>query len=359
MDDYSPLRSLTEENLDKKALIFPIRTGLEYIEQNPLGNRGVGSQGGSYYSAENPPYGVTFTYYVKDVPKSPKDIRKEKEKEADKNNEDIDYPTYDEFVAEDTYEKSYFVFIIRDENAKEVNRIKTSAQKGLNRISWDLRYPTTTPIQLSHGQVGRYSNPNKGPLALPGNYTVELHISTNGKFEKLTEPVAFKVKALENSTLDRQSEEILAFKLDLSELRRSFRGTGNLLGELEKSLKYIKTAIQEYPNTEFAWMEEVKALETLIHDTKILMWGDSHKTSRDVEALPGAGGRIETIVWQTWYSTSNPTSTQKAQMALAKEEYMQILKNVDDVNKRIEAIEDKLDTKNVPYTPNRRDWKEE
>ena len=35
LDDYTPLRHLTDENLDKKAMIFPIRTGLEYIQQNP------------------------------------------------------------------------------------------------------------------------------------------------------------------------------------------------------------------------------------------------------------------------------------------------------------------------------------
>ena len=106
-------------------------------------------------------------------------------------------------------------------------------------------------------------------------------------------------------------------------------------------------------------MTEVKALETLIHDTKILMWGDSHKSSRDEESLPGAGGRIETIVYQVWYSTSNPTSTQKSQLSLAKDEYTVIRKNVDDVNARVEALEAKLDERGVPYTPDRGEWNEE
>ncbi len=359
LDDYTPLRHLSDENLDKKAMIFPIRTGLEYIEQNPLGLRGVGSQGASFFAANNPSFGVTFTYYVNEIPKSLKAERQSEEEKAKEAGLQINYPTYEEFVAEDNYEDAYFLFIIKDANGNEVRKLKSGARKGINRITWDMRYPTTTPIQLNQGKTGRYSNPNSGPLVLPGDYTVTLHMSVNGVFEQLTSATPFKVKALENSTLARQSEESLAFKQDLSEVRRSFRGTSNQLGELSNRLKYIKAAIQQYPNADLDWMSEVKSLEALIHDTEILMWGDSHKSSRDIETLPGAGGRIETIVYQVWYSTSNPTTTQREQLELAKDEYVQIRKNVDDVNARVEALELKLDSKGVPYTPDRGEWKEE
>lgn len=200
LDDYSPLRKLSTEMLTKDALVFPVRTALQYIESNPLGLRGTGSQGASHYAAKNPEYGVTFTYYVKDKPKSPKKLRQDKEKEVKKDGGDIDYPTYDEFVKEDNYEKSYLMFIIKDDAGNEVRKIKTGSKKGINRISWNMRYTATTPIRLQKGKTGRYSNPNEGPLVLPGIYSVELHQVDNGVFKKLTDAVSFEIKTLENSS---------------------------------------------------------------------------------------------------------------------------------------------------------------
>ncbi|MHC4886630.1 MAG: WD40/YVTN/BNR-like repeat-containing protein, partial [Planctomycetota bacterium] len=180
LDDYSPLRAVSKEVMDKKAGIFPIKPSLAYVESNPLGLRGVGSQGASMYSAPNPAFGATFTYYVKDKPKSPKEARQEKEKKAKEAGKDIDYPSYEDFVKEDTYEKAYRLFIVKDDKGKEVRKIRQSVSEGIQRVNWNLRYPPTTPIRTDTAKVGRYSSPNEGPLALPGNYTVELWQSDNG-----------------------------------------------------------------------------------------------------------------------------------------------------------------------------------
>lgn len=359
LDDYSPLRNLSKENLDKKAMIFPVKTALEYIESSPLGLTGRSSQGSGFYLAENPPFGATFTYYLKDAPQSPKSIRQSEEKKRKEAGQDITYPTYEQFVAEDNYEDPFLIFVIRDAAGNEVNRLKTGASTGVNRITWNLRYPSTVPVELHKSQPGRYSNPEEGPLALPGKYTVEIHLSNNGIFEKLTEPVSFEVKALENSSLARQSEEVLAFKKEVSELRRSFRGTANEFEQLRNSLAYIKTAIAEYPGADLSLMKEVQSLENLIELTYIQMWGDYHKSRREEETGPSTGDRIETIVWQCWYSTSNITSTQLEQFALAKEEYVGLRKNVDEIKSRIDTLESKLDAFGIPYTPGRDNWKKD
>lgn len=229
----------------------------------------------------------------------------------------------------------------------------------MNRITWNLRYPSTTPIRKMKGSVGRYSYPDEGPLVLPGMYTVEMYLSDNGVMKKMTEPQSFEVKALENSSLARQSAENLAFKKELSELRRRVRGTSNQMNELSDRLGHIKAAIQQYPDADLAWMKEVKALEKLMHDAEISLWGDYHKSSRDVETLPGAGGRLETIVYQCWYSTSNVTTTQKEQLAISKVEYAQIRSKVDEALNRIGELEKKMNLKGVPYTPARPDWKQD
>lgn len=359
LDDYAPLRELNKANLDKAAHIFTIKTALEYVESSPLGLSGTGSQGASHYAAPNPTFGATFTYYIKDVPTSLKAARQKAEKEAKDKGIDITYPTHDQFRAEDNYEDAYLIFIIKDAAGNEVNRFKNVASSGVNRVTWDLRYPTTNPIRLKEASVGRYSNPDVGPLVLPGKYSVELYLSDNGVLSKLHEPAAFEVKALENSSLARQTSENLAFKKELSELRRRVNGTGYQMNEVSGRLNFIESSIQQYPGADLNWMTEVKALQLIMHDIQIELWGDYHKARRDVETLSGTADRIETIVYQCWYSTSNVTNTQKEQFEIAKVEYAQIRMKLDELQKRLTDLEAKLDLNNIPYTPSRKDWKED
>lgn len=359
LDDYTPLRNLKKDDLEQAAKIFPIKTALTYVESNPLGLRGVGSQGASMYAAPNPEFGATFTYFIKEKPKSPKEERQAAEKKAKEAGNEIDYPSYEAFVAEDNYEEAYLLFVVKDEKGQEVRKIKTKVGEGVQRINWNLRYPAVTPIKLKEGETGRYSNPNEGPLALPGKYTVELWQSDNGVMEQLATSTPFEVVPLENSSLDRQTEANIAFKRELQELRRRMQGSSYEKNELDKRLKYIKMAIKTYPGADVAWMNEVKKLEKNSHDIRIAMWGDFHKSKRDVETVPGAASRLENIVWNTWYSTSDPTETNKAQYALAKEQYSTIRADLDKMKAAIVALEKKLDSQNVPYTPSRPNWKED
>lgn len=359
LDDYSPLRGLTKEALEADAKIFPVKKSLEYVESNPLGLRGVGSQGASMYAAPNPEFGATFTYFTKEKPKSPTEQRQEKEKKAKEDGVDIDYPTYEEFVAEDNYETAYLLFIIKDAAGNEVRKIEKPTSEGIQRVSWNLRYPTSTPIRTDVPTVGRYSSPDEGPLVIPGNYTVELWQSDNGVLTKLVDPTSFEVVPLENSSLDRQTAANIAFKQEVQELRRRIKGSDNELAELDKRLKHIKKAIQSYPGADIEWMKDVKALENSSHDVRIKMSGDHHKGKRDVETIPGTADRVDGIVWSSWYSTSDPTTTHKEQFELAKEEYTDIRTSLDDIRSAVQALESKLDSKSIPYTPHRPNWKED
>lgn len=359
LDDYTPLRKLAKEDLDADAKIFPVKRSLAYIESNPLGLKGVGGQGASMYAAPNPDFGATFTYYVKEQPKSPKEARQEEEKKAKEAGDDIDYPSYEEFVAEDTYEKAYLLFVVKDDAGNEVRKLRYPTSEGIQRVSWNLRYPPSTPIRTDTAKVGRYSSANEGPLAIPGNYTVELWQADNGKLTKLVEPTAFEVVALENSSLARQTEANLAFKKEVQELRRRIQGSGKEQGELDDRLKHIKQALLWYPGADLAWMKDVKALEKTSHDISLKMWGDDHRSQRDVETVPGTAYRLEGIVWDSWYSTSDPTSTHREQFELAKEEYVPLRASLDGYRDAVEALELKLDSKNIPYTPGRADWKED
>ena len=78
-----------------------------------------------------------------------------------------------------------------------------------------------------------------------------------------------------------------------------------------------------------------------------------------LETLPGIGSRIGVAVYQTWYSTSNPTTTQKEQYTIAKADYEQLKINVLAIKNKLIVIEEKLNVKGIPYTPNRENFREE
>ena len=85
LDDYSLLRGLKPETLAQESVLFPVRTALEYVPTRPYGLRGKGFQSSAFFTADNPPFGATFTYYLKDMHQDPKQKREEAEKEAARN----------------------------------------------------------------------------------------------------------------------------------------------------------------------------------------------------------------------------------------------------------------------------------
>ena len=88
LDDYSPLRESAADKLKEDSFhVFPIRRALWYAQADSLGGR-RGFQGDSFYSADNPPYGATFTYYSGKEFKTKKQLRKD----AEKKQKDGDVP---------------------------------------------------------------------------------------------------------------------------------------------------------------------------------------------------------------------------------------------------------------------------
>ena len=73
-----------------------------------------GSQGDSFFNAENPPFGAVFTCYLRDSLKTKKEERKEKEKKVKKAGGDNPYPGWDVLKEEDREEAPAIVFEIRD-----------------------------------------------------------------------------------------------------------------------------------------------------------------------------------------------------------------------------------------------------
>jgi hypothetical protein len=360
LDDYSPLRYLTEEILVKEGYIFPVKDSWMFHQSKPLGLRGNTFQGSSYFAAENPPVAAVFTYYLKNDIKTQKEKRKDVEKEIDKEGGEIEYPSFDKIRAEDDEVKPHLIFTISDNEGNVIIKLKQKAKKGVNRIIWDFKYPAKTPVQLQDPEFDNpFSEPDTGPLALPGTYMVSLSKFENGSITQLMPPVAFKTMALSNTTLPAEDKEALfRFQEEVAEFQRVVTGTVKILDELDTKLKYYYKVVNIMTRVPEELMENILILDLKLNDLKREINGDMSLSGRDFPIPPSILSRVNTIVYGLWSSTSAPTRTQFGSLEVARNEFEEVYIDIKKIyEKEIVEIESILEKAQAPWTPGRLpDW---
>ncbi|MEJ2722446.1 MAG: glycosyl hydrolase, partial [bacterium] len=113
-DDYSVLRHVSAEQLRQPATLFPVRKAWWYIERPVVGFSKKASQGAAYYTADNPPFGAIFTYYLAEGLKTKKTARQEKEKQLIKNEKNVPFPGWDELESERRQPEPTIWLTVRD-----------------------------------------------------------------------------------------------------------------------------------------------------------------------------------------------------------------------------------------------------
>ncbi len=361
LDDYTPLRELTTELLAKDAHVFPVKEALLFIEDSRINMAEKGFQGEQYFTVPNPEYGAIFTVHVGAELTTLKQKRKKQTEQLRKDGKDEIYPPIEDLRAEDRETEPYLLYIIKDSKGSTVQKIRGSAAKGMQRVAWNLRHTSTSPIVLKPSKAGIWDNPDLGMLALPGNYTVEIQKNENGVFSTFHPPVVFAVRPLYRQTLLAQNPTaVLAFQEEVAELQRAVKGTNSLYNESKEKLEFIQKAVEAYPTAPMELTKELKQLNDELYAIKLALYGDDTRSKREYETLPGIYDRLATVSYSTWYHTSEPTQTAKDQAAIAAEEFESILNRMKTVAGKIADIEKRLVDLKVPYTPGRgKDWGEE
>ncbi len=355
MDDYSPLQKMKKEDFDQKAKIFPIKDGIVYNASFPLGHKGKSFQGASFFQTDNPSVGATFTYYIKDEYRTLKQIRRDVEKEKMKNNQPVYYPSVDSMRLEDREEAAFLLFVITDEAGNAVRQLKAPAKKGLQRIVWDGRHELTAPVNFN---TPDYDNPyewiEQGALAIPGIYKVHIIKMQNGTAEKMTEPLAFAIKTLNNTTFSiKDKREADAFNKNLAEFRRVVQSCDSYRGEMKNKLKYIKQAALMKGGEALTIMKDVKATELELIELEEKFNGDKSLAKREFETLPGLNGILDGIVYSIWSTWQPSTTTWKEQYDKANNMFRPMYNTLKKVKGDIEGYEKKLEMWKAPYTPGR------
>jgi photosystem II stability/assembly factor-like uncharacterized protein len=241
LDDYSPLRDLSEEALAADAMLFTPRDGLMFMESFELGYNGKAFQGDAFYSAPNPPPGVVFTYYLGEGLETLRDARRAAEAEAEEAGEGVGYPSWEELRREDREQDPAIVLTIRDAAGDVVRRVSGPTGEGMSRVAWDMRYPAPDPVYLGARESHAFSSDPIGPMVAPGVYSATLSQRVRGEWTELAGPVSFETRPLGISTLPLPDPaEVLAFQRRAAELNRAIAGAVEVAGEAAERLRHLR-----------------------------------------------------------------------------------------------------------------------
>ncbi len=345
LDDYGFLRELVKQHKPQPDTnqVFKPRDSWWYFERGILGRSKRGTQGASYFLAPNPPYGTTFTYYLKDSFVSAIEKRQKAEKKAEKEGKDIDFPGWDALDTEILENKPTNYLYITDKTGNILNRLKLSNKKGFHRVTWNHTRFSKTDKQNHHG--------NPGIRVAPGSYKAYMvRIDKNGKIQKLTGNIDFNVKRLYQSSLPgKDLNEVAAFWQKFDELNarvnlfaNKFRKTRNALEKLQqaaiKSGKELKDIYTQLLNIK-------KDLDKI--DKK--MYGRKSKNEVGEKNDPTIFDRLNHVRMGIRNSSYGPTPAHLQSYQIAQKTLKKLENRLNkDITGLIE-IENQLKKAGIPY----------
>ncbi len=360
LDDYSLLRNLKKEDLNKSAIIFPVKESLMFIERFPLGLRDKGHLGSSYFSTPNPSVGAVFSYYLKDDIKTLKQKRADAEKAKYEKKQKVFYPSMDSLRMEDQQPEPYLLFTIKDEAGSVVRHLKAPAKKGLQRLVWNFRYGSPAPVnnRFTPAPDQLFGGPEEGHLAMPGQYTVTLSKYEDGVVTELVAPVKFSCKLLDQSSIPTDMSANVAFYKQVTKIRKAVSAAGDLMNIMDQRVRNINLAVQDMPAPAKSILEKSYALTKQLHDLRTRMNGDQTRGRRDFETIPAINERVSSIEGSVWSSTAPIPKTFKDSYDIAAKQFTVVLEDLKKTHASIEQLEKELELNSAPYTPGRwPEWK--
>ncbi|MCB2196789.1 MAG: glycosyl hydrolase [Bacteroidetes bacterium] len=352
LDDYAPLREINAELVNKSAHLFPVKDALMYVQTSKKYG-----QGATYYTAPNPEFGATFTYYLKEVPKTSKEARQEKEKELFEAGKPIPQPSWKELEDESKEVAPYLIFTIKDEDGYVVKKINKKPSKGVNRVTWDLKYAGTLPVNLSDDEFDPFKDDRGFWLVMPGKYKVSVSVYEKGEIKPLMDEKEFNVVALENTTLPAKDRNAMVqFQRDVAEMIRVMYGTMDYNEELIEKVNYLKQAIVLTPGADSELLVEAEKIEKRLEDIQFIFEGSTPKAS-DEEIPPRQvplANRLQYIIWGQSSSTSDITSTSKMAYEIVQEELPNLINQLEQIaTVDIKNLEQAIEKAKAPWTPGR------
>jgi photosystem II stability/assembly factor-like uncharacterized protein len=351
VDDYSPLRAATPAIQAKEATLLPVKDALTYIRYSRL-EGGKGAQGEMYFTADNPEFGATFSYFVKEGYKTLKQKREEAETEAEKKKTVPPYPTAEQLRAESEEVPPAMILTVTDGAGHVVRRLQGPASKGLHRVNWDLDGAGFFAMNSPGGGRGGF------PM-MPGSYKVSLAKRLSGKITDLAGPVSFAVRAEGEERLGGEERRELAdIRGRVARLQSAVQGSVEMTDTLDSRIGIAIAAIQEAPRATTAMLEEARAIQSRLRAIDLALQGDRAAAGRNEPVPPAITSRVFQLSFSMLGSPSLPTQTLRDSYKVAAAAFTDALAQLRTVVQAdLPKLEKEMDAAEVPHTPGRLpDW---
>ena len=355
LDDYSVLRDLSAAVATESNTLFSVRDAWWYIPSVPMQAKGMPTLGSTSFVAKNPPFGAVFTYYLRDLPKTPKMERQEAEKKARKENANIAFPGWDKLQTELKETTPQVLLLVRNEEGEPIRWIEGANKKGLHRTDWDLRHPAPHPINLSTPSFKPpWAGDAEGPLVAPGNYTVELFIEHNGNLQSQGEAQAFAVKPVPTAPSSTDFQAVASFQKKTSDLMREVSSAGRKLSEINERFRYINAALKQTPKATTQHFDQYQQLKEKLADLQMRLWGNPILQQKNESTSPSISGRVGQVAYGHWDTRQTPTQTFQDNLGLAMRAFTGFKQDLQTYLQEVEQYEAALEAIGAPYTRGRK-----
>lgn len=323
LDDYSFLQKASDSILSTESHLFAPRDGWWYIRK--MGKSG--HAGDDFYSAKNPPYGVSFDYYFNKEVQNLKEARKKEEKKRKKENKPVEFKTWDE-LDEEMWEQDpnlYLEIVDQDKNRLRLVAAK-KGKKGFYRAHWDLKSNPTSAIRL------KKPHSSGGYLSPPGKYYAALVWKEDGVEKRISNRVEFQVKPLPNNQeYAKYAEQFGPFMDSLRQAHKLASAISLELSRLKKKNAAMKLALENGQKGDKNLSQQLYNQRRRI--LELVREVDGHPSKEDLgeKTKPTIQNRLNVAIWGMNYSTYGPTPTHSKSLLIAMQELKEVSQEIDNM----------------------------
>ncbi|MEL6721014.1 MAG: glycosyl hydrolase, partial [Bacteroidota bacterium] len=246
------------------------------------------------------------------------------------------------------------LLLVKDENGNPVRWIEGAKTKGLHRTNWDLRLPAPNPIRLTRPSFQPpWAGEATGPLAAPGQYSVELYLLNNGELTMQGEAQTFQVKAVPTVAEDTDFQAVTQFQEQTAALMRQTSSAGAKLSEVQGRLRHLEAAITKTPKASSKHFATLQQLREQVLDLQMRLYGDPIRQQFSESTVPSIAERVGGIAYGHWSTRQMPTQTFKDDLAIATKEFAKFKVDLKVYLEALEAFEGSLEKAGAPFTRGR------
>lgn len=263
-----------------------------------------------------------MTYYLREVPKTLAEQRRDTEKPLNERGADAPFPGYERLQAEARQTGPKVFVVIAEASGRAVRWIEGPAKPGLHRINWNMRGPDPSPIDLRPaGFRPPWSDPPGGPLVAPGRYTAELVILSEGGLRRVGTPQSFTLKPVPGAPSNTDFTAVAAFQQESAELIRRIGSAGAELDAVADELRHARAALVAAPRADRALFGRVDSLAGAVAGLDTRLRSDRVRQGLDESTSPSIAGRANDVIGGHWETTQAPTGTQRRGLEIAASEF--------------------------------------